>query len=268
MRVSCRPIRWDVREATSSEGDRVAGPRRWAPARVIRALQAESGLPEGGTVERDGRLTCLAYRDNGLLRRLDIEPTLTPGHLQWHVGVCDEAVRSTSTALWTHYKAAPGLSLRPGQEPRGNFTGYSWPVSGADLDPQLVRDVARFAQPMLWFLDGRHDLGMMLLHHGTADSGFLRRGEVMGRRWGELAAGIVEAIILGRAIPDPELEDLGFARLDAGLASGRSAGRWAALFQHWSPVDINDLLRLGTYSPAAIRSEFARYFPDRRPGPD
>ena len=84
------------------------------------------------------------------------------------------------------------------------------------------------------------------------------------RRWGELAAGIAQAIILGRAIPDPELEDLGFARLDAGLASGAAVGRWAGLYQYWSPVDVGDLLRLDRYSSAAIRSEFARYFPADR----
>jgi hypothetical protein len=244
----------------------MAGARRWAPARVVSALQADCGLPEGAAIERVGPMTCLVYRDHGLLRRLELYPAISPGSLQWQVSVCDEAVRSTTTALWTYYKPADGLTFGAGEEPRRHFTGYQWPVSGTGLDAQLVRDVARFAAPMLWFLDDRHDLGMMLLHHGTSDAGFIRRGEVLGRRWGELAAGIAQAVILGRAIPDPELEDLAFARLDAGLASGQSVGRWAGLFQQWSPVDIGDLIRLDRYSSAAIRSEFARYFPADRPG--
>jgi hypothetical protein len=239
----------------------VGGPRRWAPARVVRTLQTEAGLPEGGTTERDGPMTCLAYRDNGLLRRLDLYPAISPGRLQWQVGVCDDAVRSTTTALWTHYKLAPGLSFPAGEEPQPNFAGYPWPVSGTVLEPQLVRDVARFAQPMLWFLADRHDLGTMLLH----DGGFIRRGEVMGRRWGELAAGIAQAIILARAIPDPGLENRAFASLEAGHASGRAVGRWATLYQQWSPVDISDLQHLGNYSSADIRTEFARYFHVNQP---
>jgi hypothetical protein len=236
------------------------GPRRWAPARVIRAVQAEAGLPEGGTVGRAGPVTCLDYRDNGLLRRLEVYPPLRSGLLQWQVGVCDEVVRSTTMALWTQYKPSPDLISAAGEEPRRNFTGYQWPVTGTRLDPQLVRDVARFAAPMPWFLAGRHDLGTMLLHHDAADSGYIRRGEVMGRRWGELAAGIAEAIVLARAIPDRGLEDRAFAVLDAGHASGQAVGRWAGLFQHWSPVDISDLERLDRYSSSAVRAEFARYF--------
>ena len=160
---------------------------------------------------------------------------------------------------------APGLSFLAGEEPQRNFTGYTWPLSGTVLEERLVRDVARFARPMLWFLADRHDLGTILLQHGVDGGGFIRRGEVMGGRWGELAAGIAEAIVLARAIPDPGLENRAFAILDAGHASGRAVGRWAGLFQQWSPVDISDLERLGTYSSAAIRAEFARYLPANQP---
>jgi hypothetical protein len=210
-------------------------------------------------------MTCLAYRDNGLLRRLALHPEINPGRLQWQVDVCDDAIRSTTTALSTHYKLAPGLSFPAGEEPQRNFTGYTWPLSGTVLEERLVRDVARFARPMLWFLADRHDLGTIMLQHGVDGGGFIRRGEVMGGRWGELAAGIAEAIVLARAIPDPGLENRAFAILDAGHASGRAVGRWAGLFQQWSPVDISDLERLGTYSSAAIRAEFARYLPANQP---
>jgi hypothetical protein len=109
-------------------------------------VQAEAGLPEGGTIERAGPLTCLVYRDNGLLRRLELYPAISPGLLQWQIGVCDDAVRSPTAALWTHYKPVPGLAFAAGEEPRRNFTGYRWPVSGTALDPQFLRDVARFAR--------------------------------------------------------------------------------------------------------------------------
>jgi hypothetical protein len=202
-------------------------------------------------------MTCLAYRDNGLLRRLDIYPFISPGLLQWQAGVA----RSDSTALWTHYKPAPGLPFPPGSQPRRNFTGYPWPLAGTTLDEQLVYDVARFAPAMLRFLSDRRDLGAILLHHDTSNAGYARRGEVMGRRWGELAAGVAQAIILARAIPEPRLEDQAFAILAAGHAPGRAVGRGASLYQTWSPIDINDLTQLGSYSSPAIRTEFAPYFP-------
>ena len=89
------------------------GPRRWAPARVVSAVQAEAGLPEGGTVGRAGPVTFLAYRDNGLLRRLEVYPSISPGLLQWQVQVCDDAVRSPTAALWTYYKLLPGWRSLP-----------------------------------------------------------------------------------------------------------------------------------------------------------
>jgi hypothetical protein len=92
---------------TSGEVVLVGGPRRWAPARVVRTLQAEAGLPEGGTIERVGPMTCLAYRDNGLLRRLALSPAVSPGRLRWQAEVCDDVVRSATTGLWTCYKKTP-----------------------------------------------------------------------------------------------------------------------------------------------------------------
>jgi hypothetical protein len=214
-------------------------PRRWPPAKVMRELWAASGLPENGSVERDRAMTHLVYRDGGLIRRLSVYPT-SPGVLKWQVDVGDEQVRSPNTAMWTHYRPAPDLTFTPEDRPRPNFDGYPWPVSGGGLDDRLVRDVTRFAAAMLWFAADRRELGAMLLH--DARGGLpVTRGDVAGSRWGELAAGVVQAVILARAIPDPELEATALAKIAAGEVALDSVRHWVGSYREWSPVDISDL---------------------------
>jgi hypothetical protein len=104
---------------------------------------------------------------------------------------------------------------------------------------------------MLWFLTDRRDLGRLLAHGDgrTAHSWQVRRGDVVGSRWGELAAGVVQAVILARAIPDPELEALSLAKLADGSASPESVRHWARLYGEWSPVDIADLAEGARHRP-------------------
>jgi hypothetical protein len=218
--------------------------RRWPPAKLMRELWAASGLPEGGTVERDRAMTHLVYRDGGLIRRLTFYPNLPPGRLRWEVGVGDGEVTSPNTAMWSQYRLPEDLTFASGEAPRRNFDGYPWPRSGGGLDDGLVRDVARFAAAMLWFLADRRDLCRLLMHGDgrTPYSWQVRRGDVIGSRWGELAAGVVQAVILARAIPDPELEALALAKLADGSVSPESVRYWARLDCEWSPVDIADLV--------------------------
>jgi hypothetical protein len=217
-------------------------PRRWPPAKVVKELWSASGLPEGGSVERDRTMTHLVYRDGGLIRRMSIYPNF-PGRLRWQVDVGDGQVRSPTTAMWTHYDLAPGLTFGPEERPRRGFDGYPWPVAGGELDSQLVRDIARFAAAMLWFLTDRRDLGMMLLHGDDRSNMRITRGDIVGSRWGEAGAGMVQAVILARAIPDPELEAFAFAKLADGTVSKKSVRYWAELDREWSPVDISDLVQ-------------------------
>jgi hypothetical protein len=220
-------------------------PRRWPPARVAGALREECGLPDGASVERVGPLTCLCYRDNGLLRRLDIAPQqFTAGTLSWRVSVCAEAVRQETRALWTEYEPAPGLAFPVSEEPLRRFTGYPWPDSGAGLDPRLVRDAARFARPMLWFLADTRDLGTMLLHRNETGDAWITRGEVRGHRLGEGAAGAAGAVMLARATGNARLEAAALAKVASGEVSGLKVRYWAEQYREWSPVDISDLEHL------------------------
>lgn len=73
----------------------MATARRWLPARVVSALRSACGLPDGGEIGRDGRITRLEYRDNGLARRLEVYPeAFGSGLVHWQVSVGD-----TSTEL-------------------------------------------------------------------------------------------------------------------------------------------------------------------------
>ncbi len=198
-------------------------------------------------------MTHIVYTDSGLVRRLTIYPQV-PGKVQWQVGVGDGAIRSDSTALWTHYRPNPATELAPADRPRSNFSGYPWPLLGSRPDEQIVRDITRFAASMLWFLRDRHDLGLMLLH-GEDEGSDIRvtRGEIVGSRWGEASAGLVQAVVLARAIPDRELERRALAKLARlgdearGLRAERfreSVGDWAVRDSQWSPVDLSDLTAL------------------------
>jgi hypothetical protein len=71
--------------------------------------------------------------------------------------------------------------------------------------------------------------------------GRLIRGEVAGYRWGELATGVVNAAILARSIPDPDLESRPLAILREGVVSPESVRHWADLSRTWSPIDVTDL---------------------------
>lgn len=238
----------------------MAGVRRWPPARVVSAMQAACGLPDGGEIERAGPVTRLVYRDHGLVRCLTVYPKpFTAGLLQWQVGVGDEEIRSPTTAMWTHYEPAPDLAEY--DRPKRGLTGYQWPTTPGALDDELIRDVTRFARQMLWFLADRRDLGRLLLYWSETGDHRLQRREVAGSGWGEPAAGIAQAIIMARVTADPELEEAALALVNSGEVPGRRVGRWAREFRSWSPVDISDLEQLGRQSPEATRREFAKYFP-------
>ena len=244
----------------------MSAPRRWAADRVLRQIREACSLPEGATAERLNGLAGLSYRDNGLLRRLVIDPhRFAGGGLDWRVWVCAEAVQPATVGLWAWFEPAQGLVSPAGQEPRRNFQGYAWPVTGGGLDPDLVRDIARFARPMLWFLADTRDLGALMLQQGPG----LTRSDVRGHVMGALAARVCGAVILARATGQPELEDAARALVASGDARGRDVKYWAALDGAWSPVDISDLEQITDvprYSPEEIRQEFARYFPPQKPG--
>lgn len=238
----------------------MASVRRWPPVRVVSALLAACGLPDGGEIERAGPVTRLVYRDHGLVRCLEVYPKqFSAGLLQWQVGVGDEEISSPSTAMWTHYVPAPDLAEH--DRPRRGLTGYQWPTTPGSLDDELVRDVTRFAPQMLWFLADRSDLGRLLLYRSETGDHRLQRGEVVGSRWGEPAAGIAQAIVLARVTADPELEQAALALVNSGAVPGRRVGRWAEEYRSWSPADISDLEQLGRQSPEVTRREFAKYFP-------
>jgi hypothetical protein len=248
----------------------VSEPRRWPADRVLRQVRAECGLPDGATAERAGALAGLGYRDNGLLRRLVIYPQpFAKGRLSWRVEACAEAVQSPQAALWTWYEPAPELVLPADQEPRRNFHGYAWPVTGGGLDPELIRDMTRFVRVMLWFLADTRDLGTLMLHRDGDGANWATRGDVRGHVVGAVAARVAGAVMLARATGQPELEDAARALVAPGDARGRDVRYWAAQFREWSPVDISDLEAIEDvpkYSPEEIRREFARYFsPDKPP---
>jgi hypothetical protein len=243
----------------------VSGPRRWPADRVLREVRAECGIPDGATAERVGALAGLSYRDNGLLRRLVIYPqSFTKGRLSWRVEACAEAVQPPQAGLWTWYEPASGLVFPVGEEPRRNFHGYAWPVTGGGLDPEFIRDMTRFARPMLWFLADTHDLGALMLHRDGDGSNWATRGDVRGHVVGAVAARVAGAVMLARATGQPKLEHAARALVASGDARGRDVRYWAAQFREWSPVDISDLEAIGDvpkYSPEELRREFARYLP-------
>jgi hypothetical protein len=244
----------------------MTGPaRRWPADRVLRNLRAECGLPDDATIERIGGQAGLSYRDNQLLRRLVIEPQpFTAGRLSWRVGACAEAAQPPQAGLWAWCEPGPGLDWPDGAEPRRNFHGYRWPVTGGGLDPELIRDVTRFAEQMLWFLADPRDLGLLMLHRGGDGGSGLIRGEVRGHVMGALAARVVGAVMLARVTGQPELEAAARALVASGEARGRDVRYWAALDREWSPVDISDLETIEDvpkYSSEEIRREFARHFP-------
>jgi hypothetical protein len=205
-----------------------------------------------------GQFTSLVYRDHGLVRCLKMYPKpVSAGLLQWQVAVGDEEICSPTTAMWTRYAPAPGLAEH--DQPRRGLTGYRWPTTAGSLDEELVRDVTRFGPQMLWFLADRRDLGELLLYRSETGGQGVQRGDVVGSRWGERAAGIAQAIMLARTMADPELEEAALALVSSGATPGRRVARWAEQFRTWSPVDISDLEQLGKQSSEATRREFARY---------
>jgi hypothetical protein len=253
------------------EDARGTGPR-WPADRVLHALQAECGLPDGGRVERVGGQAGLSYRDNGLLRRIVISPqAFTAGRLDWQVIVCAEALQPGGgmwPGMWTVYEPAPGLASPAGGEPRQRFQAYPWPVAGGSLDPELVRDVARFARRMLWFLADARDLGALMLGRDAAAGGWVTRGEVRGQFMGGAAAGVVGAIILARTTGQPELEQTARDLVASAEVRGRDVRSRAQAHREWAPVDISDLEAIEDvpkYSGEEIRREFARYFPQDKP---
>lgn len=135
-------------------------------------------------------------------------------------------------------------------------------MTGGGLDPDLVRDIARFSGPMLWFLADNRDLGTLMLHQGPG----VTQGDVCGHVVGALAAHVTGAVMLARATGQPELEDAARAIVASGDARGRDVRYWAVQDRTWSPVDISDLEEIADvpkYSPEEIRQEFARYFPGK-----
>ena len=234
---------------------------------MLRQVRQACDLPDGATAERVRGLAGLSYRDNGLLRRLVITPRpFAAGRLNWLVEVCAEAVQPPEYGLWARFAPAEGLVSQPGEEPRRNFHDYAWPVTGGKLDPDLVRDVTRFAKPMLWFLADTRDLGALMLHPGPP----VTRGDVGGYVQGALAARVVGGVMLARATGQPEVEDKARELVASGDVRGKDVQHWAALERAWSPVDISDLETIADvpkYSPEDIRREFARYFPSEPENP-
>lgn len=238
-------------------------PRRWPANRVLREMRAQCGLPDGAMAERVGGVAGLSYRDSGLLRRLVIYPQpFAGGRLDWRVETCAEAVQPPQAGLWTWYEPAPELVLPAGEEPRRNFHGYAWPVTGRGMDPELIRDVTRFARLMLWFLADTRDLGALMLHRVGEGGNWVTRGHVRGHVVGAMAARVAGAVMLARAAGQPELEQAARALVASADARGRDVRYWAAQFREWSPADISDLEAIEDtpkYSPEDLRREFGRY---------
>jgi hypothetical protein len=216
-----------------------------------------------GTVSRHpgaGALAGWSYRDNGLLRLVIDPQRFRGGMLDWRVAVCAEALQPPKGAYWATFAPVPGATAADRQEPRRNFTGYAWPVTGAGLDPRLVSDVGRFAEPMLWFPANARDLGELMLQRTG-----LTRGDVHAQVTGAPAARAVGAVMLARGAARPELEEAARSLVASREDRGRDVTYWAGAERDWSPVDISDLEEIPDipkYSPEEIRREFARYFPD------